>query len=112
MSINTLLIVVYVEKGEKRNWPNIDPCVGSITNLTKLIIVIVFKVKCLFFRDAGDVKLNVVFLNRYMKSHARASAYMIGMALGYLIHLYKPKDYRNIIYKVRLDYNVFYGAAV
>ncbi|VVD02282.1 unnamed protein product [Leptidea sinapis] len=33
----------------------------------------------------------------YLRTHLRATPYLIGLALGYIISIYKPSHYRNII---------------
>ncbi|KAJ8708485.1 hypothetical protein PYW07_010610 [Mythimna separata] len=35
----------------------------------------------------------------YMSSHSRAGAYLVGVAMGYLMTLYKPSQYRNTVSK-------------
>ncbi|KAJ8705922.1 hypothetical protein PYW07_010699 [Mythimna separata] len=44
-----------------------------------------------------DFRKNDVFLDTYIRSHNRAGPYLIGMAMGYIISVYKPTNYRNVI---------------
>ncbi|KAF9407953.1 hypothetical protein HW555_012199 [Spodoptera exigua] len=45
------------------------------------------------------VRDNVVYTDTYMKSHHRAGSYFLGMAMGYIITVYRPTKYRGVISK-------------
>ncbi|XP_035450848.2 nose resistant to fluoxetine protein 6-like [Spodoptera frugiperda] len=45
------------------------------------------------------VRDNVVYTDTYMKSHHRAGSYFLGMAMGYIITVYRPNKYRGVISK-------------
>ncbi|KAJ8705923.1 hypothetical protein PYW07_010700 [Mythimna separata] len=49
-----------------------------------------------------DFRKNDVYLDTYIRSHNRAGPYLIGMAMGYIISVYKPSNYRNVIAKKKL----------
>ncbi|KAJ8708183.1 hypothetical protein PYW08_010549 [Mythimna loreyi] len=49
-----------------------------------------------------DFRKNDVYLDTYIKSHNRAGPYLIGMAMGYIISVYKPNNYRNVIAKKKM----------
>ncbi|KAJ8707932.1 hypothetical protein PYW08_010298 [Mythimna loreyi] len=45
------------------------------------------------------VRDNEVYKDTYMRSHHRAGSYFLGMAMGYIITVYRPAKYRGIISK-------------
>ncbi|CAH0598765.1 unnamed protein product [Chrysodeixis includens] len=46
-----------------------------------------------------DFRKNEVYLDTYIRFYNRTGPYFIGMAMGYILHVYKPKDYRHTISK-------------
>uniref|UniRef100_A0A1E1W9B1 Nose resistant-to-fluoxetine protein N-terminal domain-containing protein n=2 Tax=Pectinophora gossypiella TaxID=13191 RepID=A0A1E1W9B1_PECGO len=46
-----------------------------------------------------NIRGNAVFNNTYIRSHHRVGAYLVGLAVGYLMAWYKPAQYKNIINK-------------
>ncbi|XP_063898323.1 nose resistant to fluoxetine protein 6-like [Helicoverpa armigera] len=48
-----------------------------------------------------DFRKNEVYLDTYIRSHNRAGPYLIGMAMGYIMSVYKPETHRNVISKDR-----------
>ncbi|XP_047037908.1 nose resistant to fluoxetine protein 6-like [Helicoverpa zea] len=67
---------------------------GITTYTKKLPGILLYDIETLI-----HVRLNVVYTDTYMKSHHRAGSYFLGMAMGYIITVYRPNKYRGIISK-------------
>ncbi|KAM3955325.1 uncharacterized protein ACR2FA_010775 [Aphomia sociella] len=46
-----------------------------------------------------DMRKNIVFQMDYVESHIRAGSFLIGMATGGVLAIYKPVEHRNILHK-------------
>lgn len=81
--ITTIIAVIY------------SMVITGITTYTKRLpgILLYDVEKVIHVRD------NVVYTDTYMKSHHRAGSYFLGMAMGYIITVYRPTKYRGVISK-------------
>ncbi|KAJ8706165.1 hypothetical protein PYW07_010942 [Mythimna separata] len=71
---------------------------GLITYWKKLPGLLLFH----DLENALSFRENEVYLDTYIRSHNRASPYLIGMAMGFIMSIYKPDNYRNVIAKKKL----------
>ncbi|XP_048003245.1 nose resistant to fluoxetine protein 6-like [Leguminivora glycinivorella] len=98
MYVITLLLLYVYRK---------NPRVGKALAAVILVIGFIMPVITVYVNDLPavlaynlqlevDIRPNSFFRNLYIKTHCRMVPYAIGLAAGYLMSIYKPKDYRKV----------------
>ncbi|XP_026323619.1 nose resistant to fluoxetine protein 6-like [Hyposmocoma kahamanoa] len=67
---------------------------GLVTYLYELPATIIYDIGTMI-----NIRSNAVFNSTYIRSHHRATSYLLGMGLGYVLSVYKPSNYGKVISK-------------
>ncbi|XP_063369720.1 nose resistant to fluoxetine protein 6-like isoform X2 [Cydia amplana] len=93
------LVLLYVYRKNSRIGTAAATIVLVIGFIMPMITVYVYDLPAILAFNLGvdiNIRPNSNFRNFYIKTHNRMGPYAIGLAVGYLMSVYKPKDYRKV----------------
>ncbi|XP_061728172.1 nose resistant to fluoxetine protein 6-like isoform X2 [Cydia pomonella] len=96
------LVLLYVYRKNSRIGTAAATIVLVISFIMPMIIIYVYDLPAILAYDLGveiNIRPNSTFRKFYIKTHNRMGPYAIGLAAGYLMSIYKPKDYRKFLSK-------------
>lgn len=88
-------IYCYVYEGDRSHFPCL--CRVSLIGTNKLVDNAInsspfFGHRLIIFRsEVSDLSTNSYFVNVYIKTHMRATAYVFGLLTGYIVHVMQEK---------------------
>ncbi|XP_063391255.1 nose resistant to fluoxetine protein 6-like [Cydia fagiglandana] len=93
------LVLLYVYRKNSRIGRAAAAIVLVISFIMPVITIYVYDLPPVIIYDLGldvNIRPNPSFRNFYIKTHNRMIPYAIGLAAGYFMSIYKPKDYRKV----------------
>ncbi|XP_063391238.1 nose resistant to fluoxetine protein 6-like [Cydia fagiglandana] len=93
------LVLLYVYRKNSRIGTAAAAIVLVISFIMPVITIYVYDLPAIIAYNTGleiNIRPNSTFRNFYIKTHNRMGPYAIGLAAGYLMSIYKPKDYRRV----------------
>ncbi|XP_048006956.1 nose resistant to fluoxetine protein 6-like [Leguminivora glycinivorella] len=93
------LVLLYVYRKNSSIGKAVAAALLVFSFIMPMIVIYVYDLPAVLSYNLGseiNIRPNSFFRNFYIKTHCRMGPYAIGLAAGYLMSIYKPKDYRKV----------------